>query len=376
MNDEEPDRLRTIPATSAPAGATVLRIVDASELVGTHAPERRFHVHPLIPSGEITLLSGDGGTGKSLLALQLAVATVTGGKWCGLEVTQGDVLYLSAEDSLEEIHRRLEAVVRHERLQASQLKGLSVVPLAGQDALLAAPMQGKNELAPTPLYHDVERKIAALRPKLVVIDTLADVFGGSEIDRANARQFVGFLRRWSLQYGCAVLLLSHPSLSGMSSGTGTSGSTGWSNSVRSRLYLDKGKGDGDRESDPDIRTLRVQKANYGPVGVKIQMRWHDGVFVPSNGTEATVLESAANARCDRAFMKLLAEFAAEGRNVSPHPTAPTYAPSAFAKDSRNSNIRKQGFVAAMDRLLGTKAIRIEKSSGAPSRQKDIVVASG
>ena len=372
MIEKDRERRGTIPATSVPTGDTAFRVFDACTLVSTKAPERLFHVDPYLPSGDVTLLSGDGGTGKSLLALQLAVATVTGGKWCGSKVTQGGVLYLSAEDSVDEIHRRLEAVVRHERLRDEQLQGFRIVSLAGKDALLAVPKQGKSVLSPTPLYDDLEKLIAEHRPKLLVIDTLADVFGGSEIDRAHARQFVGLLRRWALEFDCSVLLLSHPSLSGLSSGSGTSGSTAWSNSVRSRLYLDRDSADG--ESDPNTRTLRVQKSNYGPIGEKIRLRWHDGVFSSANAAQQTVVESAANARAENHFMKLLAEFAAEGRNVSPHPNAPTFAPSAFAKDARRNGIRKQGFEAAMERLFEKKAIRIEKSSDAPSRRKDIIVS--
>jgi hypothetical protein len=45
------------------------------------------------------------------------------------------------------------------------------------------------------------------------------------------------LRGLALETSSTALLLAHPSLSGMASGSGTSGSTAWSNSVRSRLYL-------------------------------------------------------------------------------------------------------------------------------------------
>ena len=61
------------------------------------------------------------------------------------------------------------------------------------------------------------------------------------------------------------MLLAHPSLTGMNTGTGTSGSTAWNNSVRSRLYLDRVRESG-IEPDPDARVLRTMKSNYGPVG--------------------------------------------------------------------------------------------------------------
>src|SRR5258707_15601177 len=85
----------------------------------------------------------------------------------------------------------------------------------------------------------------------------------------------------------AVLLLSHPSMSGMNSGTGAAGSTAWHNAVRSRLYLTRPvrkpsnlSGDTpDDEGDPDERVLKTMKSNYGAIGGKISLRWDRGVFV-------------------------------------------------------------------------------------------------
>ena len=42
-------------------------------------PPREWLVDALVPMKTVTLFSGDGGTGKSLLALQLAVAVAAGG---------------------------------------------------------------------------------------------------------------------------------------------------------------------------------------------------------------------------------------------------------------------------------------------------------
>ncbi|WP_369675560.1 AAA family ATPase, partial [Enterococcus faecium] len=93
------------------------------------------------------------------------------------------------------------------------------------------------------------------RPALVGLDTLADLHSGQENDRTTARQFIGLLRGLAIRHGCAVVLLAHPSLTGMASGSGLSGSTAWNASVRSRLYLERVVQDG-YEADPDRRVLR------------------------------------------------------------------------------------------------------------------------
>ena len=85
-------------------------------------------------------------------------------------------------------------------------------------------------LAATPIFAKLETETRSLRPKLIVIDPCADVFGGDEVNRAQVRKFVSMLRGLAIDFDCAVLLLSHPSLTGLNSGTGTSGSTAWNNS--------------------------------------------------------------------------------------------------------------------------------------------------
>jgi RecA-family ATPase len=66
----------------------------------------------------------------------------------------------------------------------------------------------------------------------------ADMFSGDENSRPQSRQFIGLLKRLARKHDCAFLLLAHPSLTGLNTGSGMSGSTGWNNAVRSRLYSD------------------------------------------------------------------------------------------------------------------------------------------
>ena len=64
---------------------------------------REWMVENLIPMQQVTLLYGDGGTGKSTLALQLANAAVKLEKWLDLETKAGATYYLSCEDEENEI---------------------------------------------------------------------------------------------------------------------------------------------------------------------------------------------------------------------------------------------------------------------------------
>ena len=216
-----------------------LEIINAASLATKDAPARDWLVPGLIPAHEITMLGGDGGTGKSLLALQLAVATACGTEWVGTLPREGSVLFVSAEDDIAELHRRLANICRVQGPPPDGLDKLHLLSLAGQEAVLAAPVQRDGSLSPTRLYEALEVEIEAIRPDLLILDPLADLFGGDEIKRPHARQFIGLLRGLAIKYSMTIVVLSHPSLSGMTSGAGTSGSTAWSNSVRSRLYLER-----------------------------------------------------------------------------------------------------------------------------------------
>ena len=67
------------------------------------------------------------------------------------------------------------------------------------------------------------------------------------------------------------ILLEHPSIAGMSSGSGTSGSTGWNNSARSRLYFEAD------DKDKNARVLKFMKSNYGPKGEPMRLIYRKGL---------------------------------------------------------------------------------------------------
>ena len=363
------------PAPAESASITTLhdRRMNAANLYGVEVPERRWHVPGLIPAANVTLLAGDGGTGKSLLAQQLADATVTGGTWLGRPVQQGAVEFLSAEDSLDELHRRQADIVRHAGGAFDDRVELHLTSLADHDAILAAPADGRGgALVETALYREVDSILDMSWPVLLIVDTLADTFGGDEIKRAHARQFIGLLRGLALRHDTTILVLYHFSVAGMNSGTGTSGSTAWSNSVRSRLYFDRMRDSDGSEPDSDVRVLRTMKANYGRTGETIQVRWRDGVFVVE-GSEAGGDPMIARAKAERVFLTLLSKYNFQGRSVSAS-TGHGYAPKVFQAEAAKQGISKRALADAMERLLDSGRIVVE-TYGPPSRQARRLVAS-
>ncbi|MDP5309141.1 AAA family ATPase [Paracoccus spongiarum] len=346
------------------------RFFPASDLAGKPVPSREWLVRDLVPSGTVTLLGGDGGTGKSLLALQLACAVASGGKWMGRAVSSGGALFISAEDDTAELHRRLNDVVQADGLRFDDLDRLTMRSLAGEDALLAMQDGKTGTLYPSPLFAEIDKRTDEDRPAIVVLDTLADLFPGNENDRAQARQFVGILRGLAIRHDCAVLLLAHPSLSGLNSGSGTSGSTAWNNSVRSRLYLERVVQDG-YEANPDARILSTKKANYSTTGGEICMTWRGGVFV-ADEPETGLDRMAASARSERVFLKLLVLLTAQGRRVNTG-GGQTYAPTVFSNHPEAEGVNKRAFRSAMETLLAAGKIRLAED-GPPSKRRQFLEA--
>ena len=212
-------------------------VISPTEWADRPVPARIFLVPPLIPEGNVALLYGDGGLGKSLLALQLAAARALKLLWLGLKTLPGRTLLLSAEDDVDELHRRLAAICLHYQASLGDLSAIRLIDLVGQDAVIGE-LSRNGRIIATELYRFMMREIAKFAPGLVIVDALADSFAGDENNRTQARQFISMLRRPAHNHGCAFLTVAHPSISGITTGRGTSGSTGWSNSVRARMYFE------------------------------------------------------------------------------------------------------------------------------------------
>jgi RecA-family ATPase len=321
-----------------------------------------------IPRRNVTLLSGEGSIGKSILLMQLLGATVRGELWLGSVPERGPVLYLTAEEEDNEVRHRMQAVAASLGTTREQLvkDGLRVLSFAGKDAILAEPDRD-GILRSTPLFARILKDAVALKPKVIALDAAADVFGGNEINRAQARQFITLVRHMAIATDAAAILVAHPSLQGIASDSGLSGSTAWHNSVRARVYLKKAPGE-----DEALRALEVKKNNYGPVTETILLRWKNGVYVAEPG-QGTFQQLAREAEMNQLFLTLLRRFTAQGRNVSDK-TGTSYAPALFAQqpEAKTASATSKTLAEAMERLFAAGKIKVV-TEGPPSHPRTRLV---
>jgi RecA-family ATPase len=344
------------------------RVINPADWEGKPKPERKWIIPDVIPDEAVTLLYGDGGLGKSLAGLQLGAARSIANAttdWLGFLPKPGPTLVLSTEDDGDEMHRRLDDIRIHYGAHWTDLKDIRLIDLVGEDSILGELMKGR--ITPTPMYQALDDYVIEFAPGLVILDVLAEMFSGDENNRPQVSQFVGLLKRLARKHSCAILLLAHPSRAGLNSGSGDSGSTGWNGAARSRLYFSHATASDGSEPDPNLRKFEVKKSNYGPPSLSVTVEWKRGVFVLAQGQKAGGLDKLAlEAKADRVFLKLLAQFERQDRGVSPN-RGPSFAPTEFAKLPDAEGVTKKSLEEAMARLLKANHIRIE-TSGPPSRR--------
>jgi RecA-family ATPase len=389
---------QTISAPGATPGPARITIINVRAWPDAEPEARPWIVKNQIPDRNVTLLSGDGGVGKTLLMQQLSVATVLAKDWIGEMPKRGPVLFITAEDDEHEMQQRYFKLARHYGVTFAELAdaGLHLVTLAGRDATMAI-ADSRGVVKPTDLWNSTMKLAREINPIWMALDTAADIFVVNERDRSQSRQCISMLRGAALELPCAVILLAHPSLTGMSSGSGMSGSTAWSNSVRSRLYLStpkKKKTDGDDELEDagedvrtdDVRILEAKKSNYSDLAPTKRLVWKNGVFVPEAVTAAisSIERAAMEAKAREVFLAILERYNRQNLTVSRKQRSPNYAPTEFAKQPEAQVLhakigpRKTMLREAMEHLFFKERIFIGQGprNARPSRQSECIYAAG
>jgi RecA-family ATPase len=292
---------------------------------------------------------------------------VTGKDWLGSMPELGPAIYIGAEDDENEIHIRLAAIASHYGVTFKELNagGLHVLCLLGDDATLCAANGKSGKVETTALYRQLYEAAGDIKPKNISIDTLSRAFAGNEIDRVQVYAFAMHMQKLAMVAGGSVTVLSHPSLAGISSGSGISGSTAWHGAFRFRQYLKGIKATDGEQPVGDIRELEFKKNQYGPTGESIPLRYQRGLFLPEGGV-SSLDKMAREQKADEVFLALLARYDRESRNVSEKRTAHNYAPAAFCKESEAKGLRKEHLEAGMRRLFASGKIHVE-NYGRPSR---------
>ena len=254
--------------------------------------------------GEVAVLSAPGGTGKSTLTLQVALAAakaMTGrrrhwaayGEACGLRVRPGPVVFVSYEDSPVRMAARARSIAGRDPDPAGILHWPDPGPLYRG-------FEGGREQGPgdnwAPLWAAVRAMDPA--PSMVVIDPASAALDGVSMNEGGpVRAFMGALAGEAKAAGCGVLVVAHDTKAsrdavqgGDAPGAGAvAGSATWFDTPRGVLHLSRAK------DDDGARELRCIKANYGRSGwaVNLDERIEGGRFAGFEPAPHTGLSAKA-----------------------------------------------------------------------------------
>ena len=349
--------------------------LDWAELDGTPILPQPWLVPGWSPRLETTGLGGVGGEGKSTLVQMLGTAGAIKEPWLKIELPVFRSFLVLCEDRKDDIRRRQEKINRaYGSREWNLIDNLRIWPRRGNEHnyLMVFDRDGVGHR--TSFYEQLVQEIRAFRLDLIVLDTKADLFFGDQNDEQQARTFVRQCTdRLAEACGGAVILIYHPSRTGMRDGSGQSGSAQWDAAFRCRLVLTTPEpADKDEPVDEDARVLTRAKANFARRNETIEIKWVDGIFVRTDQPAPTGVVAQAKAqKADRVFRQLFDENQQLNGNqpLSNSSTTGRYAPKVFAKNAHSEKVTLKEFEGAMHRALTPEGgFKIEEY-GPPSDRK-------
>lgn len=223
-----------------------LKTITMSEI---HSKPVDWLWEPYIPYGAITLIQGDGGTGKTTTALAIAAAITMGTALPGSDSTAPAVVVVqNAEDSYSKtIKPRLEQ-------------------LGADCGKIEVIIEDEDELSFTD--ERIEQAIIKLGARLVILDPVQAYLGGVNMNNANSiRPVMKQLGKVAEQRNCAIVLVGHLHKSGGKSQYRSLGSIDIYAAARSVLTV------GLTDTDDDTRAIVHNKSNLVPAGVSLAFKF-------------------------------------------------------------------------------------------------------
>lgn len=357
-----------------------LKVFSAGTMGQHPIRDREWLIPGILITHGVTLLGGDGGMGKSILCLQAQIAAWLGREWCGIPMPAGIRSFgLYCEDEWQEVHRRVDAILRYYNATYEDLgDNVRFACRVGEDNELMSFGFKNDKGRQTTLFTQLTSEIEKWQTQLIILDTVADTFGGNENVRPQVRGFVNSIRQLSWINHGGVILTAHPSRVGLVDGSGLSGSTAWNGSVRARVYLTRpptpdADVDGDQEPTNE-RILKTMKSNYSEAGGKVRLEYRNGVFVR---VDAEVRSAAMKAEAQRTLLEFCRTSVSLRRYYTVTPSG-QYSLIANAKRSSDRAVRKHSFHAlheAQTALLERGALVIVTIK-VNNRRKEVIRPNG
>jgi RecA-family ATPase len=334
-----------------------------STLVGEPPPRTWWIPDWLSPNA--TLLAGSGGVGKTLLAQAIGTALATNRPYFSTATKPLTCLMWLCEDDHDEIWRRQVAINAYLSVTMDDLKRLHIIPRVGCDNTLYA-VSSFGKAAPTTLFHgELRDQCNDLKADVLVLDNIAQVFGGNSVDPHQVTGFVNSTQGIGMGREFAAIFTGHTA---RSAGSEYYGSAAWENACRMRWYLgatlpgQKIKDD-DEGEESDTIFLARRKANYTEKDF-LKMHYQRGLLIPETHVTARRLDEFGRREIvDRVFMKGFRRLDEAGIVGTDSPNAGDYAPKQIIEKGYAEGCSKKELTDAMNRLMGTGRLKRDPTAG-------------
>jgi len=287
--------------------------LDIQKLANEAPPPMQWVINEWIPASAVGMLVAAGGFSKTWLALKLAIDIAIGNALNRkpFEIGEhGPVIYLNVEDPRDEMGRRVHEIITHENygpvVIEMMTRNLFILPGVG----IVGPMAGLDDCRnpqETEFAIMVKRACEEIKPKLLILDTKARLFGLTENDTDHNSQWMQIFEKIAIQTGCSILILHHMNKVGRGSLTPDVNAArgGSSQTDNARFVMTLSEINPETAADENINSkdyvqLTCIKSNYGKIPAPIMFK----------KTENGVLEFSdlLKERREKNYSKLLESF--------------------------------------------------------------------
>lgn len=172
-------------------------------------PAREWIIRGLMIRRHISILVAPGGSGKSLLSAQWAIALAMGMSWGNWTPTSAQkVLLINAEDDGDEMRRRIHAACKVMNVNPKNLVGRLFLADDPRSIVVAKTTKDKVVTA-TPLADAIRRTVEDNGIGVVVVDPFAETFEGDENSNSEVKWAAAIWRTVARETSCSVMLVHH-----------------------------------------------------------------------------------------------------------------------------------------------------------------------
>jgi hypothetical protein len=191
-----------------PAAAGTFIVRSAGAIRTTPIPPRQWLLGTTFCRKFLSAIVGAGGDGKTAIRCAQYLAVAAGRKLTHEHVHhRGRVLIICLEDDEDEVRRRLDAAMRHHRVDPKDVDGwLFFAASRGLKLMLSDPVHGRS---PGPLYAELQDAIAEHHIDLLGIDPLIKAHDAEENDNKAIDEVCILLANLAAENNIAADIIHH-----------------------------------------------------------------------------------------------------------------------------------------------------------------------